>query len=280
MSLRKYTYILAAIVVIILGSILVWEHSTQSIADKPPVEQDEPLKGVPILTYHKVNPDRKTGGLGLRVMPADFDWEMHYLKDNGYHSVNLNAVVDHFQKGKKLPDKPFVITFDDGYQDNYRYAYPILKKYGFTATIFVVTKTVGGINEFDYNAHIQPKNKMLTWNEIKEMDANGITIGGHTLDHVHLNKINPEEAKRQISESKIILEKELDKDIQYFCYPYGGYNQNVVEMVKESGYLVATTTQLGLVQSVKSPYLLKRICVTGHFDHQRFIEELHKYDTP
>jgi peptidoglycan/xylan/chitin deacetylase (PgdA/CDA1 family) len=288
--LRKYSYILAATVVIILGSILAWEHyenitvsalekpvAAQFIVDQPPVEQDKTLNGVPILMYHKINPDHKTGGLGLRVMPADFDWEMQHLKDNGYHSVNLGAVVDHFQKGTKLPDKPIVITFDDGYQDNYRYAYPILNKYGLTATIFVVTNTVGGNNDFDYKHHIQPKNKMLTWNEIKEMNANGITIGSHTLDHIHLTKISQAEARRQISDSKIILKKELGKDILYFCYPYGDYNQAVAKMVKESGYLAATTTQLGLVQSPVNPYMLKRIRITGHFDHQRFIEELHKY---
>lgn len=267
---RKYIHIGAAIVVIVLGSIFAWEHS------QPPREHDKALNGVPILMYHKVNPDPKTGDMGLRVSPAAFEWEMHYLKDNGYHSVSLGAVVDHFQKGKNLPDKPVVITFDDGYQDNYRYAYPILKKYGFTATIFVVTNTIGGINEFDYKAHIQPKNKMLTWNEIKEMNSNGITISAHTLDHVHLTRISKTEAKRQIFESKKILEEKLGGKVQYFSYPYGEYNQAVAEMVKESGYLASTTTQLGLVQSDMNPYWLKRIGFTS-FDHQRFIEELHKY---
>ena len=276
--LRKYPFILAAIVVIVLGSIFVCWHFTRSEADQPSPEQEKALNGVPILRYHKVNPDPKTGGLGLRVLPADFDWEMRYLKQNGYHSVNLGALVDHFQKGTKLPDKPIVITFDDGYQDNYRYAYPILKKYGFTATIFVVANTVGGINEFDYKAHIQPKNKMLTWNQIKEMNDNGITIGAHTLDHVHLAKISQAEAKRQIFKSKIILGNELGQDILYFSYPYGEYNQADAKMVKESGYLAATTTQLGFVQPAMNPYLLKRICITGHFDHQRFIEELQNID--
>lgn len=268
--LGKYKNILAVIFFIILGAILA------EVYYLPPAEK-KLLNGIPILTYHKVNPDPKTGGLGLRVMPADFDWEMRYLKKNGYHTVSLGEVVDYFQKGRKLPDKPVVITFDDGYQDNYRYAYPILKKYQMTATVFVVANTIGGINEFDYNAHIQPKNKMLTWNQIKELNENGITIGAHTLDHAHLTEVSEAEARRQIVRSKKVLEKKLGQDVQYFCYPYGDYNQAVEEMVEESGYRAATSTRIGLVQSGMDPYLLKRICITGHYSHRKFVEELHQY---
>lgn len=270
-SIRKFTFVLLAIGVMILGSIFAWGYS------QPWAVQEKPLKGIPILMYHKVNPDFDKGGLGLRINPADFDWEMKYLKDNGYHSVDLGAVVDHFKEGKRLPDKPIVITFDDGYQDNYRYAYPILKKYGFTATIFIVTNTVGGINEFDYRSNIQPMNKMLTWKEIKEMDANGITIGAHTLDHPHLTKISLAEAKRQISGSKKILEKKLGKEIEYFSYPYGEYDRAVAEIVKESGFRAAASSDPGVVRSATSRYTLNRISTSGRLNHRRFIEELNKY---
>jgi peptidoglycan/xylan/chitin deacetylase (PgdA/CDA1 family) len=269
--LRKYIGFLIAMGVIIVIFLSVWK------LQQPPLEKVQTLNGVPILTYHKVNPDPQTGGLGLRVRPADFDWEMHYLKINGYQSVSLGAVVDHFTKGGKLPDKPIVITFDDGYRDNYYYAYPILKKYDYTATIFVTTGTVGGINEFDYQARIQPKNKMLAWNQIKEMSNNGITIGAHTLDHVRLTKISQAAARRQILESKKVLEKELGKEINYFSYPYGDCNQSIAEIVKESGYQAATTTRPGLVKFPMNPFLLNRIGLTGHFDHQTFVDELHKY---
>jgi peptidoglycan/xylan/chitin deacetylase (PgdA/CDA1 family) len=269
--LSKRTYILAAIVLILFGAFLGWkQYHTQAT-------QHTTTIGVPILAYHKVNPNPGKNDMGLSITPADFDWEMNYLKDDGFHPVDLGAVIDHFQKGKQLPAKPIVITFDDGYQDNYRYAYPILKKYGLTATIFVITNTVGGINEFDFKKHIQPQNKMLTWSQIKEMNANGITIGAHTLDHVHLTRINKTEARQQIFESKKILEKELGKDVKYFSYPYGEYNEAVAQIVKDSGYLAATTTQMGLVQSSMNPYMLKRIGFPGHSDHQIFIKQLQKY---
>lgn len=270
-SSYKHSYIWVIVSVIILGSILMWDHYRPLLAEKPS------SKGVPILTYHKVNPDAKTGGFGLRVLPVDFEWEMRYLKNQGYHSVSLGDVADHFQSARQLPDKPFVITFDDGYQDNYRYAWPILQKYGFTATVFVVPHVVGGINEFDYFAHLQPKNKMMSWKEIKEMNAAGITIGAHTLDHVHLTKVSPAEAQRQILESKKLLEKELGKEVRYFCYPYGDFNRNVVEMVKESGYQAAISSEQGLVQSNMDPYLLKRLRINGHLSHRKFVKKLHKY---
>lgn len=276
--LNKYRYYLAAILLIlIIGFIFPLGHPLLSLFEKPPAKKALVVNEVPILTYHKVSPDPRAGGLGLRVRPHDFDWQMRYLKENGYHSVDLGAVVNHFKSGTELPEKPIVITFDDGYQNNYLYAYPILKKYGFTATIFVATGTVGGINEFDYAKNIQPKNAMLTWGQIKEMKNNGITIGAHTIDHVHLTEVSQSEARRQISRSKDVLEKELGQEIKYFCYPYGDYNQAVADIVEENGFTAATTTVPGVVRSGMDPLLLNRLCIIGMFDHQRFIEELYKH---
>ncbi|MGE5391907.1 MAG: polysaccharide deacetylase family protein [Deltaproteobacteria bacterium] len=274
---RKYIYFLSAVVFVTLGFIYFGTHSNPSPSNKPPAKKEIVVNEVPILTYHKVSPDPRSGGLGLRVKPYDLDWQMRYLKENGYHSVDLGAVVDHFKNGTKLPEKPVVITFDDGYENNYLYAYPILKKYGFTATIFVATKTVGGINDFDYRKNIQPKNEMLTWRQIKEMRDNGITIGAHTVDHVHLTEVSLPEARNQIMESKNVLEKELKQEIKYFCYPYGEYDQAVADIVKESGFLAATTTDQGLVRSDMNQFLLKRICITGNLDHKKFVEKLHGY---
>lgn len=276
--LYKYRFYLSAILlVLIIGFIFPLGHPFLSLFEKPPAKKTIVVTEVPILTYHKVSPDPRAGGLGLRVRPHDFDWQMRYLKENGYHSVDLGAVIDHFENGKVLPDKPVVITFDDGYKNNYLYAYPILKKYGFTATIFVATNIVGGINEFDYAKNIQPKNEMLTWGQIKEMNKNGITIGAHTMDHAHLTDVSPSEARQQILGSKKALERELGQEIKYFCYPYGEYNQTVADIVKQSGFIAATTTDPGVVRSDMNPFLLKRLCIIGKFDQQRFIEELYKH---
>ena len=272
---RKYLYFIGVIAILGMCFIAGCEYTNQNYI--PVNNQIKPLNGVPILMYHKINPDRRSGGLGLRVPPQEFAWEMAYLKKNGYHTVDMGTVLNHYQNGAGIPKKPIIITFDDGYQDNYLYALPILKKNGFTATVFVITNTIGGFNDFDLKAKIEPKNKMMNWSEIRAMDANGITIGSHTLDHPHLTKITPSEAKRQIIESKKLLEKGLGKRVRYFCYPYGDVNPAIVQWVKESGYEAATTTKPGLASARLNPYLLNRIRITGHFNHQIFIQQLNKY---
>lgn len=235
------------------------------------------LQGIPILMYHKVNPDPGTGGLGLRVPPDKFEWQMKYLRKNGYETVSLEDVMDHFEKGKHLPDKPIVITFDDGYKDNYRFAYPIMKKYGYTGTIFVVSKAIGNTNFFDVEKKLQPENKIMDWHEIRELAEAGFTIGAHTVDHPHLAEVPPEVARHQIEESKRALEHGLKKPVEFFAYPYGSYNDTVADLVKQAGYRAAVTTELGLAKADSNPFKLRRIRVTGHYSNEKFIEELHKY---
>lgn len=235
------------------------------------------LKGIPILMYHKVNPDPRTGGLGLRVPPDKFEWQMRYLKRNGYQTVSLTDVMDHFEQGKHLLDKPIVITFDDGYKDNHDFAYPIMKKYGFTGTVFVVAKAIGNTNFFDVEKKLQPENKIMNWNEIREIAAGGFVIGSHTVDHPHLAEISPEVARHQIEESKRALEHGLRKPVEVFAYPYGSYNDTVAEIVKQAGYRAAVTTELGLAKPDSNPFKIHRVRVTGHYSNERFIEELHKY---
>lgn len=240
-------------------------------------KQFSPSDGIPVLMYHKVSPSYKAGGLGLRVRPKDFAWQMQYLYNNRYHTVSLEDVVDYWQHKKSLPSNPVVITFDDGYEDNYKYAYPILKKYHFTATIFVVVNSVGKTNFFDVRRGVQPVNKMLTWAEIKELDANGITIGAHTMNHPHLAKIKPYQAEREIIESKKALEKALGKPVLTFSYPYGSYNKTVEDFVKKAGFKVAVTTKQGINFSNADPYALKRIRIMGRYSHRKFIHELTRY---
>ncbi|NYE57322.1 polysaccharide deacetylase family protein [Carboxydothermus ferrireducens] len=233
-------------------------------------------RGVPILMYHKVNPDPKTGGLGLRVLPREFDWQMHYLKEHGFHTVSLDEAVDYLEFGKPLPEKPIVITFDDGYRDNYVYAFPILKKYGFRATIFIITGIVGKTNEWDEREG-KPTNYMLTWKQIDEMANYGIEFGAHTVNHPRLTKVPLEVAEKEIFNSKKMLEAHFKRPVKYFCYPYGLYNDQIVEIVKKAGFRAATTTQLGINARGCDLYRLKRLRVTGHMSRRQFVEQLEKY---
>lgn len=267
--------------VVIMVSVIVFlylavnnasDRLSESLAATP-----DKFKAVPILMYHKVNPDPAVGGYGLRVSPRSFEKQMAYLSRSGYSAISLTDLADHFDVGKPLPPRPIIITFDDGYLDNYTYAYPILKKYGFTATIFVVAGTVGGINDFDSNEGRQPENRMAGWKELKEMADGGITIGGHTLRHPHLAGLTPEEARFEISEGRKMLETALNRPVEVFCYPYGNFDPDTVDAVREMGFRAAVTTEQGLGRYQEEAFTLKRIRVRGDYSYSRFLQELTRY---
>lgn len=269
MILTKKTFTLFFIIIISVLS------GCQSIAaSKVPKAQVSMTNGIPILMYHKVNSDPKVGGLGLRVPEEKFDWQMKYLHDHGYHTVTLGDVLGSWDKDHKLPAKPIVITFDDGYLDNLTKAYPILKKYNFTATIFIPTDYVGNYNRWDF-VNGQPSNKMMTWSEIKELQAKGFDIEAHTKSHPHLAKITPEMVDKELVESKKILQDKLDKKIYFLAYPYGNHNKSVEDAVKKAGYLAAVVTDpQGKVDQHSNRFALDRVRIMGHYDNQTFVNVL------
>lgn len=263
--------------IFLLAAIVIASIVTVGYLTTPKITfADYRKRGVPILMYHKVNPDRKTGGLGLRVLPREFDWQMRYLKEKGFQVVSLDEAVDYLEDNKPLPSKPIVITFDDGYQDNYYYAFPILKKYGFKATIFIITGIVGKTNEWDEREG-KPTNYMLTWKQIDEMAKYGIDFEAHTVNHPRLTKVPLEVAEKEIVDSKKMLEAHFKRPIKYFCYPYGLYNDQIVAIVKKAGFRAATTTKLGINDKGIDLFQLKRLRVTGHMSRRQFVEQLEKY---
>lgn len=245
-----------------------------SRAEAPKAKLTREVKGIPILMYHNISSDPSTGSIGHRMEPETFERQMRYLKEHGYHTVDLGAILDFYQKGIALPEKPIVITIDDGYQGTYHYAFPALQKYGFTATVFVVSNVVGGLNDFDIRAGLKPPTRMLTWEQIREMDAAGITIGCHTLDHAHLGKVSPSEARRQIVGCKKALEETLGKEVQFFCYPYGEYNSYVLQVLRECGFRAAVTVNPLLVTGIKDPLQLNRISIPGYMEDEEFASRI------
>lgn len=239
--------------------------SVEPTPSKPPTPAPEQYTTnpvpVPILMYHKINP--YSASSLYRLWPEDFEWQMQYLKDNGFHTVSINDVLDQFEKGKKLPDKPVVITLDDGYRDNYLYAYPILKKFGFTATFYITT---------DYVAEPGSEGTFMTWDEIKDLDKAGMTIGCHTLDHCWLTRASWEEAWRQVGDSKGILEEQLGKKVDNFAYPYGALNKWVTEVVYDWGFRSAVTVNPRPVSSAnaKNPLELNRMGIYSNLSYDGF----------
>ncbi|MBA7597475.1 Poly-beta-1,6-N-acetyl-D-glucosamine N-deacetylase [subsurface metagenome] len=176
-----------------------------------------------ILTYHSVSNRRQDE---LAVSVENFDRQMKYFYKKGYRTISLAQAIEK----KDLSSKSFVITFDDGYQDNYTNAYLILKRYGFSATIFLITGYIGTDRFFKPERYIERYGgreedyRFLNWEEIREMSNNGIEFGSHSITHPSLTSLSRKEAWREIKDSKLKIEAMIQKTIKFFSYPYGDFN--------------------------------------------------------
>jgi peptidoglycan/xylan/chitin deacetylase (PgdA/CDA1 family) len=184
---------------------------------------------IPILVYHSVEPatTKKEGVMQkhYHIFPENFEKQMQYLKDQGYSPIPFQEAIRYYQQGGNLPTKPVVITFDDGWKNQYDYAYPILKKFGYPATFFIITKSRGGV--------------YMTWDEIRELDRAGMDIESHTETHANLTKVDEKKITEELGGSKKILEKELGHPIQSIAYPYYGNNPVAQRLVEQAGYRAA-----------------------------------------
>jgi len=202
------------------------EESSNNLSRPSSVQE---AQAVPILYYHSV---MREAGNEVRMPPDQFEAQMAYLQDKGYHSVSLNQLYQAEYYGGTLPSKPFVITFDDGYVDNHLIAFPVLRKYGFTATVFMVSSYINGEG-------------FMSWPQLKELLANGWEIEGHTVNHPYLSKKDAVTVLSELKSSKELLEEGLGHPVDFFAYPYGDFNDDVVLAVKNSGYVMAFTTERG-----------------------------------
>jgi peptidoglycan/xylan/chitin deacetylase (PgdA/CDA1 family) len=203
---------------------------------------------VPILMYHRFGYEKNT----LFVTPENFTRQMAYLNNKGYDVISLDELVEGIKNNRRFKHKTVVITIDDGYKDNYNYAYPILKKYDFPATIFIITNSIGRKKDF------------MSWGEIRAMSGDNISFGGHTRNHIYLPSVEKKEILwNETTGCKRRIEAELRTPADYFCYPFGGFTEEIKTILKESGYKGACTTNRGLVELNKDVYELKRVKVTN-----------------
>lgn len=211
---------------------------------------------VPIIMYHyiEVNKDvNDTLRTSLSVTPYYFEKQLITLKENGYTFINFRDLTKILHGSLKKPKKPIILTFDDGYRDFYTDAYPLLKKHGVPATNYLI------YNHLDRFGN-------LTKEMVKEILKSGlITFGSHTLNHVNLVSASEEVAWMEVVESKKKLENEFGIPVNDFSYPYGYFNDKIIEMIKRAGYETSTATTLGRVQSLSNIYKLNRIRVGNYF---------------
>lgn len=211
--------------------------------EPPPVPVSE-RRRVPVLMYHEIT----AGPNALYVAPEELDGHLGWLKEHGYTAITLKRLYKYYTDGAPIPEKAVVLTFDDGYVSYYTNALPLLKKYKWPGTLFVITGSVG-------------KQGMVTWDQVREAAAQGTEIGSHTINHPSLELLTGASLVQEITESRKVLEAETGQRIEFFCYPAGKFNDEVVKTVREAGYLGAVTTQYGLAAPDQDALLWKRIRV-------------------
>jgi len=225
---------------------------------------------VPILVYHNFSNTRKS----LMVVRRDeFEQQMKYLRNNNYRAITLDELFDFLEFRTELPKKAVVITIDDGWQEVYSIAFPILKKYGLRATLFVYTDLING------------SKKTLNWEEVTELDRGGVDVQCHTKTHRNLGKMNDKESlsqyarevENEIVESTRIIKEKLHKNVKYLAYPYGDTNNLVIAFLQQQGYRGAFTVKRAANPFFINPYTLNRSMVYGDFDLHDFKRNLKIY---
>src|ERR1035437_2701016 len=185
---------------------------------------------VPILGFHIIRPSYPTDSrqiITLAQTPEVFDAQMKYLSDANYQVITFATLENYLNKGMPLPENPVIISLDDGWSDQYTYAFPILQKYNYTATFFVFTNPIN-------------TRGFLTWDNLKTLRDAGMTIAAHSRSHPFLNKItDPAILWNEINGSKQTLEKNLGITVREFAYPFGQYNATTTAMVRKAGFASA-----------------------------------------
>lgn len=213
----------------------------------PKLEQIDPENFyAPILLYHHIALKRPQNS--YYVSPAVFAEQMKWLQENDYHIVSLDDFYQAALGDGELPSKPVVITFDDSTKDQYQNGFPILKKYGVTATFFIKLNNIGEGG--------------MTWGMLREMVHSGMTLGSHSVNHDNMAQMDSETLAYEFEKSKSVIEKETGVPVKYFAYPGGAYNSTTVAYAKYAGYLAAMATRHKVwhkIERTNDLYTLARI---------------------
>ena len=221
---------------------------------------------VPVLAYHGFSKDSPGK---MTVTEASFEAQMKYLMENGYHVISLDQLMDFLEFKEQIPEKSVVITIDNGLSSFSDIAFPILKKYGFTATLFVYTDFIG-------------TNKALSWKQLNSLSKKGFDIQCKTKTHRNLTKQKQKESfkkyfeslEKEISYPKTLIKQKLNKECSYFAYPYGATNNLAVAILIKQGYRAAFTVKRASNPCFVDRYRIHRSVIYGDYDIERFKKNL------
>lgn len=220
-------------------------------------------KNIRILTYHRITPDVYQKDPHLCVSPSLFQDQLCFLKKNHYRLIDLDEAIRQMTRGVIRDSKQVVLTFDDGFRDNYDFAFPLLKKFNAGATVFPIVSKIGSDSDF------------LDKEQIIEMRNCGITFGSHTLTHPMLPQISTKDAWDEIYRSRAQLESILQVPVRSFAYPAGHFTKLHCQMVKNAGYRYAVSIAPGGDHVESDLYQLKRTEIAPHDSLYDFRNKLH-----
>lgn len=206
---------------------------------------------VPVLMYHYVDEEPPPAGPyadSLTVRTPDFIEQLQYLSAHGYHTVTLAEVYVAMAGLRELPEKPVVLTFDDGGLDNYTVAFPLLREYGFVAVFFVISKRVGAEGQ-------------MSWDQLREMAGSGMHIQSHTVSHPDLRDVSDVRLRSEVEDSRRAISEGVGQPGCVLAYPAGSYNARVIEATRAAGYVMAVTTDHGRPVDPQVPFEIRRLRV-------------------
>ena len=208
---------------------------------------------LPILTFHAIDGRRSV----ISFAPEVFRSGMTKLFEGGYRTLGLLEAVDCMRRDIPFPDRSMVITFDDGFHSVYQEAFPVLQRYGMSATVFLTVGEKAVVKAADRLPSLDMR-PMLSWGEIQEMQQNGIAFGAHTLTHPDLTHLPTERIEAEIGKSKAIIEDALSTPVACFAYPYGRFDYRSREIVRQN-FACACTDRLALITAHSDPHSLERV---------------------
>jgi glycosyltransferase involved in cell wall biosynthesis/peptidoglycan/xylan/chitin deacetylase (PgdA/CDA1 family) len=229
-------------------------------------------RGTPILMYHAIGIAHEPAG--PYVMPvARFARQMKWLKRMGYVPITLGYFLACQRDRRPVPVGAVVITFDDGYRDNYTHAYPVLKQQNIPVTIFLVSGYIGRTNAWDEQKQLEGR-PLMSWSQIQELVEQGVEFGAHTCTHPVLTGVSSGRAEKEIALSRRELQNELTVSVNYFAYPYGEHDASIEAMVQQSGFAAGLTVDAGLNTMFTPAYSLRRTEIYGTDSLLRFLLSL------
>jgi len=231
-------------------------------------------RDVPVLMYHRIADDGPEALAPYRVSPAQFERQLAWLSRNGWHGMDLAAYCRHRFSGSfgELPGKPVILTFDDAYRDFYHSAFPLLHRYGFSATVFVPVDFVGDCAQWD--AQYGPPAEIMGWEEMAHLRRHGIAFGSHSCAHQRASEMGPEALLADAVRSKAVIEEKLGGPVTGFCYPYASADPHSREVIRQAGYDWAVCGRGGNPPDLENPYYIPRIEVIGGEPMEHFIARL------